>query len=155
MRWDHVFHYGDGVLTWKVTHRAGFKAGVKMKQNGYIKIVFMGERYRAHRIVWEMHNGEIPDGMQIDHINNVRDDNRIENLRVVSNKDNSKNRSINSNNKSGVMGVSWDSSRGKWSAEIKPDGQKVFLGRFNSIEEASKVRKIAENEFNFHENHGV
>ena len=90
MRWDDVLHYEDGVLTWKVTQMAGFKAGVKMKQNGYIKIVFMGERYRAHRIVWGMHNGEIPDGMQIYHINHVRDDNRIENLRVVSNKDNSK-----------------------------------------------------------------
>ena len=53
------------------------------------------------------------------------------------------------------MGVSWDSSRGKWSAEIKPDGKKIFLGRFDSIDEASKARNIAENEFNFHENHGV
>ena len=43
-----------------------------------------------HRIVWEQHNGPIPDGMTIDHINGNKKDNRIENLQMLSRKDNIK-----------------------------------------------------------------
>lgn len=58
--------------------------------NGY-KIVYVGKRKLAHRVVWEAFNGEIPEGMEIDHINTNRGDNRLENLRLVTHKENCNN----------------------------------------------------------------
>ena len=58
---------------------------------GYKVINFNGRTYQASHIIWEAFNGEIPDGMEIDHINTVRNDNRLENLRVVTHKENCNN----------------------------------------------------------------
>src|SRR5690554_6421992 len=56
-----------------------------VQPNGYIRMCIKGKHYQAHRLVWFYHYGVMPDG-GIDHINGVKDDNRIENLRVVSQK---------------------------------------------------------------------
>lgn len=61
---------------------------------------------KVHRVVWEAANGPIPDGMQIDHINGNSFDNRLENLRLVTNRENSCNRGMRGDNQSGVTGVS-------------------------------------------------
>lgn len=58
---------------------------------GYLKVLTKMGMKRVHRIIWETFNGEIPDGMEIDHINTVRNDNRLSNLRCVSPKDNMNN----------------------------------------------------------------
>lgn len=71
--------------------------------NGY-KIVNVGKMKLAHRVVWEAFNGEIPQGMEIDHINTDRGDNRLENLRMVSHKENCNNpRTIEKYKKSNKM----------------------------------------------------
>ena len=57
-------------------------------KNGY---VIVAHTRLVHRIVWETFNGEIPEGMEIDHINTIRDDNRLENLRLVTHKENCNN----------------------------------------------------------------
>lgn len=90
----------------------------------------------------------------VDHINGDRTDNKIENLRSCSRLENSVNRAVASHNKSGVLGVHYDKSRGKWAAEIKVNKKKVYLGRFDSIDEAKTARKIAEVKYGFHPNHG-
>lgn len=59
-------------------------------RNGY-KIIHIGKTRLAHRLVWEVFNGEIPKGMEIDHINTIRGDNRLSNLRIVSSKENKAN----------------------------------------------------------------
>jgi hypothetical protein len=94
-----------------------------MKSNGYVMHMVDGELKYEHRIVWENHNGPIPEGMQIDHINRIRDDNRIENLRLVTPQQNHFNRS-------NVKGFKWDKQRKKWSAYIYFDGKMKNLGRF-------------------------
>lgn len=80
-------------------------AGSFDKSDNYWKIHGLGHHYKAHRLVWFLLNGSIPKGMSIDHINGVRSDNRIANLRVVTHHMNSMNRSKSKNNTTGVNGV--------------------------------------------------
>jgi hypothetical protein len=74
-----------------VINKFGKEVGWNVKTNGYDYVRVENKSVLKHRFVWEAFNGEIPDGMEIDHINTVRNDNRLENLRVVSSKENKKN----------------------------------------------------------------
>lgn len=152
-----LFDYVDGNLVWKVNtgrkKNIGKIAGCD-KGNGYITIGLFGRRYLAHRLVWIMHNGDIDKGMQIDHINHDRSDNRIENLRVVSNKVNGMNQSARKNNTSGVTGVNWNKRKGKWCGEVWDDGRKIHVGYFDDIMEAEKAVKSVRVKVGYHENHG-
>lgn len=121
--------------------------------NGYRAVSFSGTRYYAHRIAWAMHTGSWPSD-QIDHINQKRDDNRISNLREVTNHENTKNKVRLKRNKSGVTGVDWDKRKGKWRAQISHYKRGIFLGYFDSFDDAVAARKAAEIKFGFHENHG-
>lgn len=85
----------------------GSIAGCKCKRDGYVKLGFKGKLYAAHRVIWEAAKGKIPEGMQIDHINHDRADNRLVNLRLVTHMQNGMNQSISKKNKSGVTGVCW------------------------------------------------
>ena len=153
-----LFEYKDGDLIWRVNtgkkNKIGFIAGCE-KGNGYISIGIFGRKYLAHRIVWIMHNGDIPPNMEVDHINHNRADNRIENLRLVTRLENNMNKSVQINNSSGVTGVTFCKQTGKWRAQIQINGKNVSLGRYESIHEAETARKTAQKDFSFHKNHGV
>lgn len=84
-----------------------------------------------------------PDGV-VDHINHNTLDNRKENLRVVSNADNIRNGTVRINNKTGVNGVYFRKDRNKYIARIKVNYKSINLGSFDTLEEATKVRKNAE-----------
>ena len=95
--WRELFNYNPdtGELFWKINRRSrkvkGKKAGHN-NMNGYVHIKYKEKLYKAHRIAYELYyNKTIPDGMQIDHINRQRDDNRIENLRCVTLSENLRN----------------------------------------------------------------
>jgi hypothetical protein len=88
----------------RVTPTKGLPTG-RLSRRGYWEIPYQGKLYKAHRIVWEIHNGEIPINMQIDHIDGDKNNNTISNLRVVSNKLNSRNSSLRKHNTSGITGV--------------------------------------------------
>lgn len=97
-----------------------------------------------------------PDDMQVDHINHVRDDNRLCNIRLVDNTINSRNASIGKNNTTGVCGVYVDKRRvKKYCAEIKVNKVKRFLGYFDTLDEAAAARREAELKYGFHSNHGT
>lgn len=108
----------------------------------------------AHRIVWEMHYGKIPEGFEIDHINHIRSDNRIENLRIVSRSENCKNMSISKANESGFTGVCWSKKQSAWHAYINVNRKMIHLGFYSDLNEAIRVRATAERNNKFHENHG-
>ena len=108
---------------------------------------------QAHRVIWAMVHGEWP-ADQIDHINRVRHDNRLSNLRAVSGSENCRNRKLIASNTSGVCGVGWDKESRKWAAIIKVNGKQRRLGRFKSFNDAVAARKEAENMLGFHHSHG-
>lgn len=111
--------------------RVGSRAGT-VNAKGYRVIKLMGSRYRAHRLAWLYMYGVWPSA-DIDHINGTRDDNRIANLRDVTNQVNSMNR-IRAKGQSGLVGVS---RRGvRWAAEIYRNGEKHYLGQFATPEAA-------------------
>ena len=101
-----------------------------------------------------MHNGPIPEGMQIDHIDQNKFNNRIENLRLVDGFDNHRNMPLLKNNTSGCCGVSMRKGLEKWRAFISVNGSFMELGYYDDWFEAVCARKSAENRFGFHENHG-
>ena len=86
-------------------------------------------------------------GYEIDHINRNRLDNRKVNIRHCSRSQNMFNKTKQNNNSTGVLGVYFDKSRGKYAAEIKAYGVKKFLGRFNTLKEAKEKRIAAEREY--------
>ncbi len=100
---------------------------------GYWLLCADGHQYAAHRIAWFMHYGVEPDG-PIDHINCVRDDNRICNLRLASIAQNNANKAANKNNTHGFKGVTRVNKR--WQAQIKNGYRNVYLGTFDTPEDA-------------------
>ncbi|HDM8089251.1 TPA: HNH endonuclease [Yersinia enterocolitica] len=151
-----IYNAEDGALRWKVA-RGGILPGRLaggFNGEGYLHVGFNHKTYKVHRVIWEMHNGPIPEGMQVDHIDHNRVNNRIENLRIVTQAQNSKNRTRQADNSSGICGVCWDKSKRKWSSQIMIDKKQINLGRFNDINEAISARKAAEVKYEFHVNHG-
>ncbi len=137
-------------VTGIITGKYGKPITAKTKQ-GYIN--FRGNK-NAHRWIFEVMGVPIPEGMQVDHINHIKDDNRWCNLRLVTASENAKNRTINSNNKSGVAGVNWYKITNRWQAHIKHLGKRIHLGYFKVFSEAVNARKNAEVLYGFHANHG-
>lgn len=108
---------------------------------GYILVRVGGHLRRAHRIIWEMHYGPIPKGMEVDHKNTIRYDNRIQNLRLATPEQNRSNTGKRSHNKQLYKGVSHDKDRknGAYSASITLSGKAKYLGRYNTPEEAHQA----------------
>lgn len=166
--------YSTGKLFWKSHGKspqwdarwAGREAFTTIGKNGYAFGRLDWRGYLAHRIIWTMHTGEWPD-QQIDHINGIRADNRVVNLRSVSQVQNSQNSAIPSHNTSGHIGVSWAAKPGLWEAHIglrvpeyKTKGgnlrrsKKKFLGHFRSLQDAVDARAEASRLYGFSDRHG-
>jgi hypothetical protein len=150
------FIYKDGNLIRKTRTRGG-KIGAIVgcdSGQGYIRVYWKSKLIFAHKAIWIMHNGEIPDGMQIDHINGIRSDNRLENLRLVTHKENHKNKKTPNTNTSGIVGVDYKKERDRWRATIFDENRRIFLGYFKEFDKAVKARKKAEKVYSYHPNHG-
>lgn len=154
-----LFRYDPqtGKLFWrvKVAQRihVGNEAGSIHKATGYRKIKINHDSHQAHRIIWLMVYGSFPD-FEIDHINGIRDDNRLINLRSVTHAMNCRNRGMQSNNTSGTMGISWCKRSNQWLARIYVNGANKHLGYYTNLQEAAIARKNAENAHGYHINHG-
>lgn len=135
-------HYSpdSGLFTWlKDTGgpkgKKGFVAG-SLKSNGYVDIRFNGPIYRAHRLAWFYHYGKWPDG-EIDHINGIKSDNRISNLREATRAESIRNIGRRNKNKTGFKGVG--NVGNKWKARITFNGENIYLGLFDTPEDAHEA----------------
>ena len=95
---------------------------------------------RFHRLVMKA-----PKGLFVDHKNHQRNDNRKNNLRIVTCAQNNMNKGLSSKNKSGVLGVYFQDN--SWCAEISVHNKRIFLGRFKNKDDAIIIRKKAEEKF--------
>lgn len=102
----------------------------------YWRVCILGYRTSAHRIVWLLNTKKWPE-QYIDHIDGNSLNNRFENLRECTHKENHQNRAVRADNITGKMGVGKHS--GKYRARIMVDGVAHYLGLYSSSEEAHKA----------------
>ncbi len=119
--------------------RSGWYPGVP-KNYGYFSLKILGRTYQAHRLAWALFYGSWP-MEQIDHINRIRTDNRIINLRQATNRENSFNSRTPTNNTSGFLGVVRVGN--KWAAQTKVNRRHLWLGRYDTKEEAAAAYQSA------------
>ena len=148
-----------GVLYWRIrnsnrTRRSYVAGSSKGNNDGYRQVGIKGKVYLVHRIIMMLCFGHIPENAEIDHINHMRDDNRLANLRFATQRENLRNQSVSSKSTTGATGVYFSKSRNKFIAQIKVNRQVHYLGCYNTLEEAAAARAEANLKFNFHNNHG-
>ncbi len=148
-----LFEYlPEGKLVRKVSTGNNSKRGTVVgykRYDGYSVVQYDGFWYRLHRLIYFMHTNEWPE--EVDHIDGNPDNNKIENLRACTHKENLRNTGMYAHNTSGVKGVTWQADRKKWYAYINVDGKMKSLGRHDDFETAAKLateaRKKAFGEF--------
>jgi len=128
-------NFHGGVLYWEKGRRAGYPAGT-VKPHGYRIVNLNKKSYPVHRIIWMLYWGEDPYPLCVDHINGIRHDNRISNLRLATPAENTQNQRMTSRNTSGYKGVSYIKTRGTWEARIMKNRKVHWLGAFATKEEA-------------------
>ena len=147
-----IFEYReDGRLIHKMARpnaKVGGEAGT-VGNRGYRQTKVLGKLYLSHRIIFLYHHGYLP--KRLDHINGVRTDNRIENLRECTNAQNQANSKGSA--ASGYKGVY--KARRRWKATIRVNYKSIYLGLYANIETAAQVAAAArEHYFGAFANHG-
>ena len=145
---EQYLQYNDGILYWKfrensskqwntkfVNKKAGWKSST-----GYTVIEILGKRYPAHRIIFCMFNGFLPE--EVDHINNDRTDNRIENLRAATSLTNKYNSLTPKHNTSGIKGVSLHKPTGKWRCSMSINNKTKQIFGFATKELAQEFMEL-------------
>ena len=162
---QNTFQYNqeDGKVYWKRTYLVGKEAGSVLKNragNSYriITHTFNGKQTKtmAHRLIWLLLYKEAP--KEIDHLDGDGLNNKLSNLREVSRSENNKNHRKQSNNTSGVTGVSFRKRYQDWgvySFESTPKRRQIHLGVFDNLFEACCIRKAYELKNGFTERHGL
>ena len=139
MDWNNIFEYHEGHLLRKYSKNQHSHVGW-VNSCGYLQTEYAGKTYMVHRIIWEMFNGVLEKEQQIDHIDRNPLNNKINNLRVCTQAQNQINSKTPRNNTSGYKGVLKTPS-GKFQARLGFNGKKLYLGLFNSAEEAAECVK--------------
>lgn len=143
----NLLHYDPetGVFTWRTTNKyrreikVGDRAGYA-DAKGYWLHRVNGATYLAHRLAWFYVHGEWPPH-QVDHINGIRDDNRISNLRLATRTQNARNRALRSDNTSGHAGIHFDKRDKNWRVQSSLNGRNAYVGIFATLDEAITARE--------------
>lgn len=154
-RTPDMFESGEQSATHRCRRWNAMYAGREcfLTENKGYRIGSVGRKpLAAHRVIWAIVTGAWPDG-DIDHIDGTKNNNRWPNLRDVTTSQNLKNACRPKNNKTGVIGV-YPFGEGRWQAFVSQNNKQVYLGTFNTFEEAAFARKAAERRYGYHPNHG-
>ena len=146
-----LFNYDKetGELFWRINKgRAVLNSIAGSINNRYLSVSINRKKYLVHRIIWLFHYGYLPENT-IDHINRNTFDNRLSNLREVSQMCNQRNRKLNKNNTSTVKGVYWHKQHNKWQPRINVNRKSIFLGLYEDFDNAVCARLAAEQSLNW------
>lgn len=137
----------EGKLYWltpKGRVRKGDEAGCHSRKHGYIAVFLKGRLYLAHRVVWMLNKKHWPRG-EVKHISGDKQDNRLENLMVLTHSSvQRRNRTPKSNKTSRVRGVTYHKLLDKWQAQMKVNGKYVYLGQYDYLVGAVRARHRGE-----------
>ena len=143
-----LFNYVDGAFYWRKRPNArvapGEKAGSE-DEFGYTFIAYKRKKYGLHRLIFWKQHGYLPD--EVDHIDGNPRNNRIENLRAASHRENMYNAKIRKDNTSGVKGVSWHSQNKKWVVKFLVDGKVKNFGCYFDISVAKFVAETMRHKY--------
>lgn len=131
-----LFDYREGQLYWRVkgSGRVLTKPAGRINSKGHRQIGINGRLYQAHRLIWIYVYGSIDKDLVIDHANGHRDDNRIENLRLVSQRKNNSNKY--SHRAGRLVGCYFNKPNKKWQAQIMINGKLHYIGCYPTEAEA-------------------
>jgi len=142
-----IFDYVDGVLYWKVKKsnatKIGQAAGSLDKKTGYYRIHVNSKMQKTHRLIFLYHHGYLPD--YVDHIDNNKTNNRIENLREATKSQNCMNQKISTRNTTGIKGVMWHKRDKKWFVQLRVNSKCHSFGYYDDKELAELVAIEATN----------
>jgi len=140
--WAEYFQYDHdtGRIWWKKNHgksiKAGDETGTSATSHGYAQVMFHGITITAHRLAWFLFYGEWSTRRrQVDHINGIRTDNRISNLRIATQSQNSAN--SNGRGKQKYKGVTWNKPCSKWRVMLMYQKKHIHIGMYDSDVEAA------------------
>ena len=131
-----------GRLTWRV-YRPKCPIGAEvgtLHHKGYRRVLYNWRSYGVHRIIWLYVYGEWPKD-QIDHINGIRDDNRITNLREATNQQNQWNRPVKKGATTGIKGVRRHQKG--FQVSVQKDGREQYIGYYSDAEVARAAYRSA------------
>ncbi len=136
-----------GLLYWRKQFAPRCKLDVpagSLTREGYLNIAYQGTKYQQHRVIWLMCVGSWPNDC-IDHINGIKTDNRLENLREFTQRENSQNQYRHRAGK--LPGCYFDKSNQRWRAQLQIEGEHKHIGRFDTEQEAHAAYMAALKQF--------
>jgi hypothetical protein len=135
-----VYDPETGVARWKIDKGTAKKgdAVTSLSTKGYYRISIGKRRFYLHRVIWLYVYSVLPE-LSVDHINRDKTDNRITNLRLATNRQQHQNKGVQKNNTSGYTGVTWNTHAEKWAAQIWDARKAIYLGLFETKEDAAKA----------------
>ena len=144
----HLLDYSPdtGELTWRAKPSRGVKIGRQAgtpTSEGYLALQINKKKMYAHRAIWLHVHGVWPPE-EIDHINHIRNDNRLCNLRLANRLENSHNTRKHAKSVSGHKGVAWHSRNKKWQVQMRFCNKTYYIGQFLDLQDASQARFQAE-----------
>ena len=137
-------YHSDGYLVWKIKSsfrtNKGDKAG-SVNSQGYEQVSYKAKKHKTHRLIVLWHGFELGD--EVDHIDGNKQNNKIENLRIVTKNQNQWNSKTRSDNKSGIKGVQWHKRDCKWSVSLRVNKKCHSFGYYDNLELAELVSQEA------------